>query len=287
MDNSSKYISDNTDNTIILNGSISKFNNIFPTYISEKNPKFLEIDDNYTGGLIVYNYSNKFTDIIFKNILDSNININISIFIEKKDKYKAIKELTYYITNSSASLKDSFQNSQDIDLIAFSYNDAKYIRKELQVNNEELFHFHTYFTVSESSPEKLRASLLKLENICAISGLYTRKSYFRELEIFKSSTPIAYNSNILKKISKRNILSSSIPITFPFIFSNLNDKSGILLGLSRTNNSIVMLNRFNKEIYKNSNMCIFGSSGSRKILFYKAKYSTRISFKYNTICHRS
>ena len=27
----------------ILDGSISNFNNIFPTYISEKNPKFLAI----------------------------------------------------------------------------------------------------------------------------------------------------------------------------------------------------------------------------------------------------
>ena len=100
-------------------------------------------------------------------------------------------------------------------------------------------------------------------------------------------TGLLYNSKIIKNIAKRNILSSSLPITFPFIFSNLNDKSGILSGLSRSNNSIVMLNRFNKNIYKNSNMCIFGSSGSRKIIFYKIKYSQRISIKYNTICHRS
>ena len=160
----------NTDQeNIILNASISKFNNILPTYISEKNPKFLEIDDKYIGGLIVYNYSNKFSDIIFKKILDSNLNININIFIEKKDKYKAIKELTYFITNSGASLKDSFKNSQDIDLVAFSYNNAKYIRKELQVNNEDLYNIYTYFTISEDSPEKLRASMIKLENLCTIS----------------------------------------------------------------------------------------------------------------------
>ena len=39
-------ISNKDQENIILNASISKFNNIFPTYISEKNPKFLEIDDN-------------------------------------------------------------------------------------------------------------------------------------------------------------------------------------------------------------------------------------------------
>ena len=119
-------------------------------------------------------YSNKFSDIIFKKILDSNLNININIFIEKKDKYKAIKELTYFITNSGASLKDSFKNSQDIDLVAFSYNDAKYIRKELQVNNEDLYNIYTYFTISEDSPEKLRTSMIKLENLCTISrSIYT------------------------------------------------------------------------------------------------------------------
>lgn len=198
--------------------------------------------------------------MIFKKILDSNINTTISIFLEKKDKYKAIKELTYYITNSGASIKDSFQNSQDIDLVSFSYNDAKYIRKELQVNNEELYNIHTYFTIAETNPEKLKTSLLRLENLCTLSGLYSRKTYFRQLDSFKTSLPLAYNPNILKNISKRNILSSSTPITFPFIFSTLNDKSGILFGLSRTNNSIIMINRFNKNIYKNSNMCIFGSS---------------------------
>ena len=38
---------DINEENYILNGSISNFNNIFPTYISEKNPKFLEIDDKY------------------------------------------------------------------------------------------------------------------------------------------------------------------------------------------------------------------------------------------------
>ena len=53
-------ISNKNQENIILNASISKFNNIFPTYISEKNPKFLEIDDKYIGGLIVYNYSKRY-----------------------------------------------------------------------------------------------------------------------------------------------------------------------------------------------------------------------------------
>ncbi len=35
------------ENNSFFNGSNSDFNNIFPTYISENNPKYLEIDDKY------------------------------------------------------------------------------------------------------------------------------------------------------------------------------------------------------------------------------------------------
>ena len=48
--------------------------------------------------------------------------------------------LTYNIGNVGVELKEnSNTNRQDIDIAAFTYNDAKYIRKEMQVNNEELY----------------------------------------------------------------------------------------------------------------------------------------------------
>ena len=65
--------------------------------------------------------------------------MNISIFYEKCDTSKVIKELTYNIGNVGAELKQFNDNRQDIDIAAFTYNDAKYIRKEIQVNNEDLY----------------------------------------------------------------------------------------------------------------------------------------------------
>ena len=35
-------------------------------------------------------------------------------------------------------------NREDIDLAAFSYNDAKYIRREMQINNEDLYFLYIY-----------------------------------------------------------------------------------------------------------------------------------------------
>ena len=104
---------------------------ISPSYVNMQNPKYLEIDDLYYGGLIVVNYYREQTDILLKTLIETNINMNISIFYEKQNSYKAIKDLTYHIGNVGVELKESNQNREDIDIAAFTYSDAKYIRREI------------------------------------------------------------------------------------------------------------------------------------------------------------
>ena len=55
-----------------------------------------------------------------------------------QNNYKAIRDLTYHIANVGVDLKNTNENRQDIDIASYSYNDAKYIRKQMQINNEDL-----------------------------------------------------------------------------------------------------------------------------------------------------
>lgn len=57
--------------------------------------------------------------------------------------------------------------------------------------------------------------------------------------------------------------------TYPFISSTLFDEEGIFIGTNIYNNSLVFIDKYNSEKYKNANICIFGTSGSRKIILYK------------------
>ena len=95
-----------------------------------QNPKYIEIDNVYYTGIIIVDYYREQTDIILKSIIESNININISIFYEKQDSYKVIKELTYHIGNVGIEVKNNNENRQDIDIATSIYGDAKYIRKK-------------------------------------------------------------------------------------------------------------------------------------------------------------
>ena len=91
--------------------------------------------------------------------------MNISIFYEKQDPYKVIRNLTYHIANVGVDLKEGNQNKQDIDIAAFTYNDAKYIRKEIQVNNEDLYYLYIYINLFSENIQEQEYLINKVEGI--------------------------------------------------------------------------------------------------------------------------
>ena len=252
-----------------LDGSVNIKDEIAPSYINIKNPKYLEIDNLFFSGLIVVNYYREQNDILLKTLLDTNINMNISIFYEKQDQYKTIKDLTYHIGNVGVELKESNENRQDIDIAAFTYNDAKYIRKEMQINNEDLYFLYIYIVIYDTELKKLEYYLNKIEGITQSKGIQTRRANFREEEIFLSTLPFMENKEIIKEAARRNVLTSGLLATYPFISSTIFDSEGIFIGTNIYNNSMVFIDRYNTQKYKNANMCIFGTSGAGKSFYTK------------------
>ncbi len=246
---------------------------------------------------MVVNYYREQTDLLLKNLIETNINMNISIFYEKQDSYKIIKDLTYHIGNVGVEVKNSNQNRQDIDIAAYTYNDAKYIRKEMQVNNEDLYFLYIYIILYSGDLKELEYNLNKIEGITQSKGMQTRRANFRQEESFLASLPIMENKEIIKEASRRNILTTGLLSTYPFISSSIFDKDGIFIGTNIYNNSLVFIDRYNTEKYKNANICIFGTSGAGKsfytkllILRYKLlgikQYIIDPDREYNKICEK-
>ena len=268
-----------------------------PSYINLQNPKYIEIDNLFYSGLIVTNYYREQTDIILKTLIETNINMNITIFYERQDPYKTIKDLTYHIGSVGVELKESNQNRQDIDIAAFTYNDAKYIRKEIQVNNEDIYFLYIYIETYSESLKEMEYFLNKIEGITQSKGMQTRRANFREEELFISSLPLMQNHELIKKVARRNILTSGLLSTYPFISSTIFDSKGIFIGTNIYNNSLVFIDRYNTEKYKNANICIFGTSGAGKsfytkllILRYKLlgikQYIIDPDREYNNLCKK-
>ena len=195
--------------------------------------------------------------------------MNFSIFYEKQDQYKTIKDLTYHIGNVGLDLKEKNQNRQDIDIAVFTYNDAKYIRKEMQVNNEDLYFLYIYISIYAEDIKELEYYIDKVEGILQSKGMQSIRSNFRQEQVFNSCIPIMENNLDIKNSAKRNVLTNGILATYPFISSSIFDEEGIFIGKNIYNNSMVFIDRYNREKYKNSNMCIFGTSGAGKSYYAK------------------
>ena len=262
-----------------------------------QNPRYLEIDNLFYSSLIIVNYYREQNDLLLKNLIETNTNMNISIFYEKQESYKVIKDLTYHIGNVGVEIKEANENRQDIDIAAYTYNDAKYIRKELQVNGEELFFLYIYINLYSEEKKELEYNLNKIEGILLSKGMQSKRANFRQEECFLATLPIMENKKIIKEAAKRNILTNGLVSTYPFISSSIFDEDGIFIGTNIYNNSLVFIDRYNTEKYKNANICIFGTSGAGKsfytkllILRYKLlginQYIIDPDREYNKICEK-
>ena len=69
----------------------------------------------FFSSLLIINYNRIFQELIFKNILEINENILISIYVEKNNQYKIIKEIARIIGG---------------DITEYSIMNAKELRNE-------------------------------------------------------------------------------------------------------------------------------------------------------------
>lgn len=114
-------------------GQVSVLDEICPSFVDTKNPKYVIVDGKFIASLIVIDYIREMEAAFLDRLTSLDIDIQISIFYEKKNTFEVIKEITYNIGNVGANIKTSSNNQSDVDVLYSAYDDAKYIRRQLQV----------------------------------------------------------------------------------------------------------------------------------------------------------
>ena len=184
-----------------------KFENIYPTYLDTRNPKFLLIDNMYVSALLVVNYNQEMEGGFLDKLLSLGIDMQVSIYYEKQNTNEILKKLTYHIGNTGADIKNSNENQVDISIMNKTYSDAKYIREKIQLEGEELYYINIYILIYSNSIKKLEINMRKIENISGAAGLTVIRANYKQEKTFLSALPIMKNDRVLKKITKRNVLT--------------------------------------------------------------------------------
>ena len=228
-------------------------------------PPALEINSNYLklGGkfaktLFIFTYPRYLATGWFSPFINLPELLDISIFIHPVDTALALKNLR----KKSAQVQAQISEQEEKGLVRnpvleTALQDIESLRDTLQQSRENLFNIGVYITIYADTLENLNKIEAQINNLLESRLVYAKSAIFQQLEGFGSTLPLG-----LDQLSIHTPLNSSPASSFfPFASANLTSDEGILYGVNRHNNTLVIFDRFSLE---NANMVIFAKSGAGK-----------------------
>jgi len=219
---------------------------------------YLQMDDKFVRTLFISGYPYVASTGWLNMLVNFNHNIDISYHIEQIDPVIALPKLNRKITELESTKRNMLKQGKVLGSeITDPLDSAIALKDKIQRGQEKLFQVSIYMTITEDSIPELNKTTSLLETVMSTKLFYIKPASFRQTEGLQSVLP--RGQNILNQ--KRNLDSSSAALTFPFISSELVQESGMLYGINKSNNSLVIVDRFTLN---NANSIIFAQSGSGK-----------------------
>ena len=219
---------------------------------------FLQINDRYVRTLFISGYPYVASTGWLSMLINFNHNIDISYHIEQVDPSTALPKLIRKITELESTKRTMLKEGRVIGSeITDPLESAMELKDKIQRGMEKLFQISIYMTITADSVNELNKITKLLETVMQTRLFYIKPATFQQIEGLQSILPRSEN----KLAQKRNLDSSSAALTFPFVSSELVQESGILYGINKSNNSLVIIDRYSLN---NANSIIFAQSGSGK-----------------------
>ena len=219
---------------------------------------YLQIGDRYVRTLFISGYPYVASVGWLNMLINFNHNIDISHHIEQINPLLALPKLNRKITELESTKRTMQKQGKVIGSeITDPLESAIELKDKIQRGQEKLFQVSIYMTITADSVANLNKITTILETVMSTRLFYIKTATFRQLEGLQTTLPRGEN----KLGQNRNLDSSSAALTFPFVSSELVQESGILYGINKSNNSLVIVDRFSLN---NANAIIFAQSGSGK-----------------------
>jgi type IV secretory pathway VirB4 component len=219
---------------------------------------YLQINDRYVRTLFISGYPYVASTGWLSMLINFNHNIDISYHIEQVDPLTALPKLIRKITELESTKRTMLKEGRVIGSeITDPLESAMELKDKIQRGMEKLFQISIYMTITADSVNELNKITKLLETVMQTRLFYIKPATFQQIEGLQSILPRSEN----KLAQKRNLDSSSAALTFPFVSSELVQESGILYGINKSNNSLVIIDRYSLN---NANSIIFAQSGSGK-----------------------
>ncbi len=236
-----------------------QINNLFcKTYFVYSYPRFL--NTNWLSPVINYDIT---MDVgMHLSPLDSNL------FLERMRKQAGRLESSRQIEQEKGMVRNPQLDS--------AISDIDQLREDLLSGQQRIFKVGLYFTIYGKKLEELNQVTDQLTSMLGGLLVYTKQSIFQMEQGFHSTLPIGEDELGVT----RNLDTNSLSTSFPFVSAELTSNKGILYGINRHNNSLILFDRFDLE---NANQVVFAKSGAGKSYTIKLEALRSLMFGTDVI----
>ncbi|MDD3480918.1 MAG: ATP-binding protein [Patescibacteria group bacterium] len=224
---------------------------------------YLQIGNFYLRSFFVYSYPRYLYTDWLTPLINSDFSLNTALYIYPVGSKDILKKLR----TKSAQIQSSFAEQAQKGLVRdpaleTAYQDVEELRDTLQRGEEKFFRSSLYFTILAKDLEELNSLTGTLENILGSQLVLSKQTLMQQEQGFNTTLPLAINELMITK----NFDTGALSTFFPFVSNELSRNEGILYGVNRHTNGLVIFDRFTLE---NANSVVLAKSGSGKSYMVK------------------
>ncbi len=220
--------------------------------------RYIQLGDKFLRTLFLYSYPRYLNTNWFSPVINLDRFFDIAIHFHPVDTATVMKKLNKKVTAVEAQLQEREEKGLIRDpILETALRDLESLRDSLQQATQKLFRLGVYITLIENSIEQLDKAENEIKGILDARMVLTKNANFQQEIGFMSTLPLGQDRMEIHA----NLNTSPASTLFPFVSADLTSNKGILYGINRHNNSLILFDRFSLE---NANMVVFAKSGSGK-----------------------
>lgn len=224
----------------------------------EVKPTYLMLSGVYVRTLFVITYPRHIGLGWSSALINLNKTFDIAMFFYPLKANIILKQLQKKVGVFEAKIIGDSDKGAPRDPIAeTALRDIESLRDALTQGIEHFFQFSFYVSIYAHSDEELEKYTQEVEALFGSKLIYTKAGFYQAEQGFNSTVPLGNDELMISY----NMNTSPIAASFPFISADLTSDNGILYGINRHNNSLILFDRFSLQ---NANAVVFATSGAGK-----------------------
>lgn len=221
-------------------------------------PTYIQAGETFARTVFVIAYPRFLHANWFSPIINMDFPMNIAMFIHPVDTAEVVKTLRKTTTQVQSQIHiEEREGKVRNPILETALQDIEGLRDSLQQGTEKFFRFGLYVTLFSKTVEGLNKSVRELEAILEAQLVYIKPAVLKVEQGFASTLPLGNDELDIAN----NLNTGPLSTTFPFVSADLSSNEGILYGINRHNNGLVLFDRYKLE---NANMVVFAKSGGGK-----------------------